>query len=160
MRRKPGCESGGPAPLLVAPKLPRPKPPATAHAQTRRRQARRPGKHNAKATPVAVSRAVLPSGTTAALPAKFSRETALKIHFFPRKRIFFRKPLDKFLPGDYNNTVVSFGLVAQLGERCVRNAEVMGSNPTRSTKNRQSVRFADFAFYRTLCRFLKARVKK
>ena len=25
------------------------------------------------------------------------------------------------------------GLVAQLGERCVRNAEVMGSNPTRST---------------------------
>ena len=28
---------------------------------------------------------------------------------------------------------VCFGLVAQLGERCVRNAEVMGSNPTRST---------------------------
>ena len=26
------------------------------------------------------------------------------------------------------------GLVAQLGERRVRNAEVMGSNPTRSTK--------------------------
>ena len=25
------------------------------------------------------------------------------------------------------------GPVAQLGERCVRNAEVMGSNPTRST---------------------------
>lgn len=28
---------------------------------------------------------------------------------------------------------IKFGLVAQLGERCVRNAEVMGSNPTRST---------------------------
>ena len=27
-----------------------------------------------------------------------------------------------------------FGLVAQLGERCVRNAEVMGSSPTRSTR--------------------------
>ena len=27
------------------------------------------------------------------------------------------------------------GLVAQLGERCVRNAEVMGSNPTRSTND-------------------------
>ena len=26
-----------------------------------------------------------------------------------------------------------FGLVAQLGERCVRNAEVEGSNPFRST---------------------------
>ena len=33
----------------------------------------------------------------------------------------------------------AFGLVAQLGERCVRNAEVMGSNPTRSTKNKRSV---------------------
>ena len=28
------------------------------------------------------------------------------------------------------------GLVAQLGERCVRNAEVMGSNPTRSTSGK------------------------
>ncbi len=27
------------------------------------------------------------------------------------------------------------GGVAQLGERCVRNAEVMGSNPTISTMN-------------------------
>lgn len=30
---------------------------------------------------------------------------------------------------------VCYGGVAQLGERCVRNAEVMGSNPTISTKN-------------------------
>lgn len=28
------------------------------------------------------------------------------------------------------------GLVAQLGERRVRNAEVMGSNPTRSTNKK------------------------
>ncbi len=30
----------------------------------------------------------------------------------------------------------SFGLIAQLGERCVRNAEVAGSNPARSTRFR------------------------
>ena len=30
--------------------------------------------------------------------------------------------------------VTVHGLVAQLGERCVRNAEVVGSNPIRSTK--------------------------
>ena len=29
-----------------------------------------------------------------------------------------------------------YGLVAQLGERRVRNAEVMGSNPTRSTRKK------------------------
>ena len=29
-----------------------------------------------------------------------------------------------------------YGGVAQLGERCVRNAEVMGSNPTISTKRK------------------------
>ena len=29
-----------------------------------------------------------------------------------------------------------YGLVAQLGERRVRNAEVMGSNPTRSTSGK------------------------
>ncbi len=32
---------------------------------------------------------------------------------------------------------MSNGLVAQLGERCVRNAEVMGSIPTRSTSKAQ-----------------------
>ena len=37
---------------------------------------------------------------------------------------------------------VCYGGVAQLGERCVRNAEVMGSNPTISTNKRQSA-FAD-----------------
>ena len=31
---------------------------------------------------------------------------------------------------------VCYGGVAQLGERCVRNAEVMGSNPTISTTKR------------------------
>ena len=30
------------------------------------------------------------------------------------------------------------GPIAQLGERCVRNAEVMGSNPTRSTTKKDS----------------------
>ena len=42
------------------------------------------------------------------------------------------------------------GLVAQLGERCVRNAEVMGSIPTRSTiKNTVIHRLNYGIFYRT-----------
>ncbi len=34
-------------------------------------------------------------------------------------------------------TAPKHGGVAQLGERCVRNAEVMGSSPTISTNNKR-----------------------
>ncbi len=47
---------------------------------------------------------------------------------------------------------VCYGGVAQLGERCVRNAEVMGSNPTISTNKRQSA-FADCLFIAVDFRF-------
>ena len=47
------------------------------------------------------------------------------------------KPADRAIIGNVH------GLVAQLGERCVRNAEVVGSNPIRSITKNQSFR-ADF----------------
>ena len=45
----------------------------------------------------------------------------------------FEKMLDNISCRCYN-FLQRNGLVAQLGERCVRNAEVKGSNPSRSTK--------------------------
>ena len=34
----------------------------------------------------------------------------------------------------FKSVHIFFGVIAQLGERCVRNAEVVGSNPIGSTK--------------------------
>ena len=39
---------------------------------------------------------------------------------------------------------MEYGLVAQLGERRVRNAEVEGSIPFESTKSLEIMRFQDF----------------
>ena len=49
--------------------------------------------------------------------------------------------LDNNWLSEYNNRAARFGDIAQLGERCVRNAEVTGSNPAISTKENRKVRF-------------------
>ena len=52
------------------------------------------------------------------------------------KKNFFQKPLDRSVFYDIISCTQD-GLVAQLGERSVRNAEVMGSIPTGSTIKRE-----------------------
>ena len=58
----------------------------------------------------------------------------------------FEKMLDNISCRCYN-FLQRNGLVAQLGERCVRNAEVKGSNPSRSTSGRLPLRRVDFIEY-------------
>ena len=55
--------------------------------------------------------------------------------------------LDNNWLSEYNNRAARFGDIAQLGERCVRNAEVTGSNPAISTKETAMIRFIIAVFY-------------
>ena len=59
----------------------------------------------------------------------------LQIHLYKRKNICYNMLRASGKPEAYQIS----GLVAQMGERCVRNAQVMGSSPTRSTKNGRAV---------------------
>ena len=119
----------------------------------------------------------IPHGTQALLPSKFcllspqkrarivsrSGERSVRIHMdaHPMAPVPFQfsSPIFRTFPSKSNILEIRFsqlfsmkngqyGLVAQLGERCVRIAEVEGSIPFESTKNgnRRGFYHGDFSF--------------